>query len=108
MVLADVGLGQVVWTTLFIVMLGLFIGLFVFVVRDLLRDHALSGWAKAGWLVGVIIFPVLGSLVYLLARGGGARGEALAEGSAARAQLTRTEFERQARRDADSTGSGPV
>jgi len=108
MVIADVGLGQLIWTTLFISMLVLYIGLVLFVVRDLFRDHELSGWAKAGWLVAVIIVPLLGSLVYFIARGGGARGEAMAEGSAARARLTRTEFDRHARREADSTGTEPV
>jgi hypothetical protein len=108
MVLADVGLGQIIWTTLFILMLVLFIGLIIFVVRDLIRDHKLSGWTKAGWLVAVVIFPILGSLVYLIARGGGTRGEAFFEDSAARSRRTRTEVERQARRDADSTGTGPV
>ena len=108
MVIADVGLGQLIWTTLFIFMLVLFIGLFIFVVRDLFRDHELSGWAKAGWLVAIILFPLLGSLAYLIARAGGTRGEAMAEGSAARAHLTRTEFDSHARRDADSTGTEPV
>jgi Phospholipase_D-nuclease N-terminal len=108
MVLADVGLFELIWTTLFILMLVVFIGLIIFVVRDLFRDHEMSGWAKVGWLVAVVIFPILGSLVYLIARGGGTRGDRLFEDSAARAHRTRTEVERQARRDADSTRPGPV
>ncbi|HEY6696701.1 MAG TPA: PLD nuclease N-terminal domain-containing protein [Acidimicrobiales bacterium] len=107
MVIADVGLGQLIWTTLFIFMLVLFLWLFIVVVSDLFRDRELSGWAKAGWLVGLIFFPLLGSLVYLIVRGGGARGEAMAEDSAARAQLSRTEFDRRSRSAADSTGTGP-
>jgi hypothetical protein len=107
MVLADVGLFDVIWTTLFILMLVLFIGLVIYVVLDLFRDHELSGWAKVGWLVVVVIFPILGSLVYLLVRGGGTRGDRFFEDSAARANRTRSE-ERQARRDADSTPTGPV
>ena len=106
MVLADVGLFDVIWTTLFIAGLALFVGLVIFVVRDLFRDHELSGWAKVGWLVAVLIFPFLGSLVYLMVRGGGTRGDRFFEDSVARANRTRTEVERQARRDADSTGTG--
>jgi Phospholipase_D-nuclease N-terminal len=99
MVLADVGLGQLIWTTLFIFMLALFLWVFIVVVRDLFRDRELSGWAKAGWLLALIFFPLLGSLVYLIVRGGWT-----AEDSAARARLTRTEFERYSGSIADSTG----
>ena len=70
MVLADVGLFDVIWMMLFITGLALFVGLVIFVVRDLFRDHELSGWAKVGWLVAVLIFPFLGSLVYLMVRWG--------------------------------------
>ncbi len=30
------------------------------------RDH--SGWAKAGWALVIIILPLLGTLIYLIAR----------------------------------------
>ncbi|MER6671870.1 SHOCT domain-containing protein [Streptomyces sp. NPDC000983] len=39
------------------------------IVVDIFRDDVLSGWAKAGWLVFVIILPFLGVLVYVIARG---------------------------------------
>jgi hypothetical protein len=54
MVLADVGLGQLIWTTLFIFMLVMFLWVFILAVGDLFRDRELSGWAKAGWLVALI------------------------------------------------------
>jgi len=41
------------------------------VVADLFRDHSTSGWVKAAWVVLLIVFPLLGLLVYLLARGQG-------------------------------------
>jgi putative oligomerization/nucleic acid binding protein/phospholipase D-like protein len=48
------------------------------IVLDVFRDDKLSGVAKAGWLIFVLILPFLGVLVYLIARGSGmgARGEA--------------------------------
>jgi len=54
------------------------------VFGDLFRDHELSGWAKAGWCVFVILLPFLGVFVYLIARGHGmaareAEGQARAE-----------------------------
>jgi hypothetical protein len=35
---------------------------------DLIRDHELSGWGKALWLL-VLLVPIAGCLVYLVARG---------------------------------------
>ena len=40
------------------------------VIVDVFRSHDLSGLAKAGWLVFVIVLPFLGVFVYLIARGG--------------------------------------
>jgi len=37
---------------------------------DIFRSHDLSGWAKAGWLLFVLFIPLIGVLVYLIARGG--------------------------------------
>ena len=70
MVVADVDLGDLIWTTIWIFFLILFIWVFIMIVSDLFRDHKLSGWAKALWVLGLIIFPLIGSLVYLIARGG--------------------------------------
>lgn len=39
------------------------------VFADIFRDRETSGWAKAGWSVLVLVFPLLGSLIYLIARG---------------------------------------
>ncbi|MDH2412849.1 PLDc N-terminal domain-containing protein [Nocardioides sp. CER19] len=36
---------------------------------DLFGDRTLSGWAKAGWVVLLILIPWLGALIYLIARG---------------------------------------
>ena len=103
MVLADVGLGQVIWTAFFFFMLAAFVWLVILALRHLFRDRELSGWAKAGWLVGLIIFPLIGSLVYLLVRGGWVTEDS-ATRSAARAQLSRTEFERDGSSVADPMG----
>jgi ABC-type multidrug transport system fused ATPase/permease subunit len=39
------------------------------IIVDLFRDHDLSGWAKAVWFIGLIILPILGAVIYLIARG---------------------------------------
>ena len=35
---------------------------------DLIRDHELQGWRKAVWVL-VLLVPLLGCVVYLIARG---------------------------------------
>ncbi|WHU46344.1 PLDc N-terminal domain-containing protein [Gordonia sp. L191] len=42
-----------------------------YILSDLFRDHQLSGWAKAAWILFLIVVPYLTSLVYLIARGRG-------------------------------------
>lgn len=41
------------------------------ILTDLFRDRALSGWWKAVWVVGLVIFPFLTALIYVIARGNG-------------------------------------
>jgi hypothetical protein len=48
---------------------------------DIFRSHDLSGWAKAGWFLFVLFIPLIGVLVYLIARGG-----SMSERAAGRAQ----------------------
>ncbi len=48
----------------------LWIFLLVWIIMDVFRSHDLSGWAKALWLIFIIVLPFLGVLVYLIVRGG--------------------------------------
>jgi hypothetical protein len=93
MVLADVSVGQMIWTMLFLFMLAAFVWVFVLAVSHLFRDRELSGWAKAAWLLGLIIFPLIGSLVFLLVRGAWVTEESATD-AAARARSSRTQVER--------------
>ena len=40
--------------------------LLITVAGDLFRRHDISGWAKAIWVIGLIIFPYLGIFIYLI------------------------------------------
>jgi Short C-terminal domain/Phospholipase_D-nuclease N-terminal len=48
----------------------LWIWLVFMIIFDIFRSNDLGGWAKAGWVIFVIIVPLIGVLVYLIARGG--------------------------------------
>jgi phosphoglycerol transferase MdoB-like AlkP superfamily enzyme len=65
----DFGSGQVFVDLLMFFLFVIWIWLLIVVFSDLFRSHDLSGWAKAAWVIGIIILPYLGLLVYLIARG---------------------------------------
>ena len=57
------------WTILEIFLWVLWIWVLIYVFVDIFRSHDLSGWAKALWFIFVLFIPLIGVLVYLIARG---------------------------------------
>ena len=57
------------WTVLEIFLWVLWIWVLIYVFIDIFRSHDLSGWEKALWFVFVLFIPLIGVLVYLIARG---------------------------------------
>jgi hypothetical protein len=68
--LADWHVGQVFLTLLWFFLFFIFIWLLIVVFSDIFRSHDMNGWIKALWVIGIILFPFLGILIYLIARGG--------------------------------------
>jgi hypothetical protein len=68
-VLADFGTGQVFWSMLWFFMFFIWIMLLIRIFADIFRSHDLGGFAKAMWVIFVIVLPFLGIFVYLIARG---------------------------------------
>lgn len=62
---------DLLWSILIIYALFAYIMILFSIVADLFRDKSASGWAKAGWIVLFIVLPLLGVLIYLIARGRG-------------------------------------
>ena len=58
------------WTIFEIFLWVLWIWILIYVFIDIFRSHDLSGWAKALWFIFVLFIPLIGVLVYLIARGG--------------------------------------
>jgi Phospholipase_D-nuclease N-terminal len=65
----DYPLADLLWTFVYFFALMLFFWLIFTVFSDLFRRRDLSGWAKAGWTVFVIVLPLIGSLTYLITQG---------------------------------------
>ena len=74
---ADWGVGQVLWTMIYFFFLFAFIWILITVLMDLFRDHSLSGVAKTIWVIVLIFLPLIGCLIYLIARGHGMQERAM-------------------------------
>jgi hypothetical protein len=73
MVLADISFGELLLLVVEIFLFVIWIWILFTIITDLFRDHELSGWWKAVWILFLVFIPFLTALVYLIARGSGMR-----------------------------------
>jgi hypothetical protein len=57
------------WTMFMIFLWVVWIWLLITVFIDIFRDKELNGFAKAMWILFVLVLPFLGVLVYVIVRG---------------------------------------
>ena len=62
---------DVLWSIIIIYFLIAILFALFRVITDIFRDHGLSGGAKALWIVFLILFPLIGLIVYLITRHAG-------------------------------------
>src|SRR6516165_12667005 len=67
----------VFWTILEIFLFVIWFWILITVFIDIFRSQDLSGGAKALWFLFVLFIPLIGVLVYLIARGGKMQGHAV-------------------------------
>jgi hypothetical protein len=79
MLIADYSLGDALLTVIWIFLFVAWIMVLFAIIGDLFRDHELSGWGKAAWILFLIIVPFFAALVYLIARGHGMRDRSIKE-----------------------------
>ena len=87
-------------TTLYFFIFIVWIWLLFMVFIDIFRSHDLHGWAKALWVIGIIIMPYLGVLIYLIFRGG-----KMHERAAQQAALQQKAFDQYVKQTAGTPGS---
>ena len=81
----------VFWSIFIFFLWVIWIWILIWIFMDIFRSRDLSGGAKALWILFVIFLPMIGVLVYLIARGGKmhqhAVQDAQAQDQAARAYI---------------------
>ena len=59
------------WWLLAVFFMVIFFMMLFRIIIDIFRSDDMGGWGKAGWLILLIIFPLIGMLIYVIARGKG-------------------------------------
>ena len=60
---------NIFWSMFIFFLWILWIWILIWIIIDIFRSHDLSGWAKALWFLFILFIPLVGVLVYLIARG---------------------------------------
>jgi hypothetical protein len=94
---------NIFWTMLEFFLFFVWIYLLIIIFSDIFRSHDMGGWAKALWVIFIIILPFLGVLIYLIARGG-----SMHERAAAQVAQQQKAFDAYVRETAGTAGTSSV
>ena len=84
---ADYQFGEVFWTIVVFFAWAAWIWIVITVLIDIFRRDDIGGWAKAGWVVFVIVLPFLGVLIYLIAQHDGMRERSMEQAKSQQAAM---------------------
>ncbi len=96
---ADYPFLNILWSMIIFFAWVIWIWMMILILADVFRRRDTSGWAKAAWVVFLIVLPFLGVLVYLIANHDG-----MAERSAQQAQAQQRHVDEYVRSVAGSGG----
>ena len=85
---ADYPFMDVLWSMIIFFFWVIWIWIVITVLMDVFRRHDIGGWAKAAWVIFVVVLPWLGVLIYLIVEHDGMR-----ERSMKQAQAQKREFD---------------
>ena len=89
----------VFWTMLILFVWISWLFIFFHVVIDIFRSHDMGGWAKAGWLIVVVLLPLVGVLIYVVVR-----GDSMRDRDVARARAQQDDMDAFVRQAAGTSG----
>jgi hypothetical protein len=75
--LADVSFGEVLLMVFEVFLFVVYIWILWTILTDLFRNHEMSGWLKAAWILLLLFIPYLTALVYLIVYGSDMRERTL-------------------------------
>ena len=103
MVAADYPFMDVFWSMIIFFFWVIWIWIVVTVLIDIFRRDDTGGWAKAAWVIFVVILPWLGVLIYLIINSDGMRKRSMKQ-----AQSQRREFDDYVRDTAGGRSAGEI
>ena len=71
MLLADVSLGDLLWSILAVFFFFMYLMILFHVIGDLFRNHDMNGFTKAIWLLALLFIPFVSLLIYLVVHNDG-------------------------------------
>ena len=87
LIAADYPFLEILWTMLIFFAWVAWIWIVITVLVDVFRRHDIGGWAKAFWVVFVIVLPFVGVLIYLIGEHDGMRERSLEQAKGQRAAM---------------------
>ena len=78
---------NVLWDILIFFAWVIYIWIAITVLIDVFRRRDISGWAKAAWVIFVVVVPYIGVLAYLIFNHDGMADRSAKQASAAQAQV---------------------
>ena len=84
---ADYPFMDVFWSMIIFFFWVIWIWIVVTVLIDIFRRDDIGGWAKAAWVIFVVILPWLGVLIYLIVESDGMRERSMKQAQAQKREL---------------------
>jgi len=84
---ADYPFLDVFWSMIIFFFWVIWIWIVITVLIDIFRRNDIGGWAKAAWVIFVVILPWLGVLIYLIAQHDGTQKRSMDQALAQRRAL---------------------
>jgi hypothetical protein len=89
LIAADYPFLNILWTIIIFFAWVAWIWIVITVLVDIFRRRDIGGWAKAGWVVFVIVLPFVGVLIYVIAEHEGMQERGLEHAKTQQAAMDR-------------------